>query len=147
MTSGQRSGAPLHPYHCTTPALQGRRLADLLPQARSIFRTLERRTKRRPYVRSAYFKHEKIFFDHFWEHLQQKLPSERARRLRLLPCALELLRHTRNHPLSFEKENDPGTLLHRFAGHTPDKHLFYVQIKQDKRSGARQLLSIFPAHR
>ena len=35
-------------------------------------------------------------------------------------------------------------MLHRFAGITADNHLFYVQIKEDKRKGQKWLISVFP---
>lgn len=117
-----------------------------MPQARQVFKALQKQTKRRPHVRSAYFNKDKIFFDYFWAHLQQKPPSERVRRLKYFPCALELLRHTRHDPLTFEEPERPSLILHRFAGKSPDGTLFYVQIKQEKRSGKRQCISVFPAN-
>ncbi len=147
MPARKQSTADLRPYHCKAQPLQGHRFAEFLPQARAIFRALERQTKRRPYVRSAYFQKDKIFFDFFWTHLQQKIPAERARRLRYLPCALELLRHTMHAPLTIQEDAHAETLFHRFAGQTSERQRFYVQVKHDIRSGKKQLLSVFPAQR
>lgn len=147
MTKHRLHTESLHAYHCKERPLSSHRYADLLAEARMIFRSLEKRTKRRPYVRSTFFHKDKIFFDYFWKHLQQKIPAERARRLRFLPCALELLRHSVQHPLTIKPESDSHVLLHRFAGQTRSGEYFYVQIKHDLRSGKKQLLSIFPARR
>ena len=141
----KRSTADLVPYRCSTNPLYSTQLAIILPQARNMFRTLEKKTKRKPHVRSQYFNKDKIFFDYFWSDLQKKIPSERARRLKLLPCALEVLRHSRQEPLSIDDANEPHIIRHRFAGCTPNGHMFYVQVKQDKRTGAKQFLSVFPA--
>lgn len=135
----------LIPYICKSKPLQGNRYIDIMPQVRRLFRTLQKKTKRRLYVRSAYFRKDKIFFDYFWNHMNQKLPSDRARRLKFLPCALELTRNTRHDPLTFEELDKRGELLHRFAGKTSDGRLFYVQIKQEKRTGKKQFMSLFPA--
>ena len=35
-------------------------------------------------------------------------------------------------------------ILHRFAGLTKNRELFYVQIKEDKRSGRKYFMSCFP---
>lgn len=141
----KRSTQNLIPYQCTKPLLNGTRLTDILPQARNVFRVLEKRTKRKPYVRSEYFNKNKIFFDYFWSDLKKKIPSERARRLKLLSCALEVLRYSRQEPLTIDDATEPHILRHRFAGKTPEGDLFYVQVKQNKRTGAKQFLSVFPA--
>ena len=41
--------------------------------------------------------------------------------------------------------NKSGEILHRFAGSTKEKELFFVQIKEDKKTGQKYLISIFPA--
>ena len=54
-----------------------------------VYSEIEKRTKRKPYVRSAYFSKQKIFFDYFWLHLRQKPFAERARRLKFFAEFLE----------------------------------------------------------
>lgn len=49
-------------------------------------------------------------------------------------------------PKSKENPNEPSEILHRFAGTTKEKDLFYVHIKEDKRTGQKYLISIFPEH-
>ena len=85
---------------------------------------IKKQTKRRPYVRSTYFNKQKIFFDFFWKHLFQKNPK--------------------NHPLSEENPHKKSEILHRFAGLTKDKELFYVQIKENKRNNKKYFMSCFP---
>lgn len=147
MRAQKQSTDSLIPFRCTRDLLQGKQLKKILPHARALFRDFERKTKRRPHVRSTYFSNEKIFFDYFWSDLKKKIPSERARRLKLLPCAFELLQKTRQEPLTIDDITDPHMLLHRFAGITPQGSIFYVQVKQNKRTGAKQFLSVFPARR
>ncbi|MFH1670916.1 MAG: hypothetical protein ABIA92_05035 [Patescibacteria group bacterium] len=141
----KRSTADLVPYKCSKDPLRGTQLKVILPQARKIFRSLEKRTKRKPYIRSRYFNKDKIFFDYFWSDLKKKIPSERARRLKLLPCALEVLRYSRHEPLTIDDMQDSHLLRHRFAGRTQNGLLFYVQVKQNKRTGTKQFLSVFPS--
>ena len=145
--SKKRSTSDLVAYKCTTNPIRGTQLKVILPQARDIFRNLEKKTKRKPHIRSCYFNKDKIFFDYFWSDLKKKIPSERARRLKLLPCALEVLRHSRHEPLTIDDINESHILRHRFAGRTKNGSLFYVQVKQNKRTGTKQFLSLFPAKR
>jgi hypothetical protein len=118
-----------------------------MPQTRALFRTLQKRRKRRPYVRSAYFKKDKVFFDFFWVHLQTKALSDRARRLRYLPCALELLQESRQEPTTFVDAGEPETIRHQFTGTAGDGSPFAVIIKQERSSGKKYLLSLFPLRR
>lgn len=47
-------------------------------------------------------------------------------------------------PTSKQNPNKPAEILHRFAGLTKDKEIFFVQIKEDKKTDQRHLLSVFP---
>ncbi len=49
--------------------LHGSSYDELAPLARKEFQTIKKLTKRQPYVRSTYFKKDKIFISLFWEHL------------------------------------------------------------------------------
>jgi len=99
----------------------------------NIFDEIKKKTKRRPYIRSAYFKKEKIFFDYFREHLFQKLPKERMRRLKYFAAACELIRSSKVGPVEKTESFEKRETLYRFTGLTAEKELFYVQIKEDKR--------------
>ncbi|MDP2910385.1 MAG: hypothetical protein Q8N58_01175 [bacterium] len=47
-------------------------------------------------------------------------------------------------PTSRDDINNPSFVLHRFTGLTKQGELFHVQIKENKKSGEKMLLSIFP---
>jgi hypothetical protein len=70
--------------------------------------------------------------------------KEKIRRLKFFPCALELIEHSRLNPVSKDNPNKNSELLHRFKGETKQKEAFFVQIKEDKRSGEKFLISVFP---
>lgn len=108
------------------------------------YSALLKKTKRQPYIRSAYFIKQKIFFNVFWQHLFDKPYAVRAIRMKFFPATLELLQKSRNHPVTVENQNHKSELLHRFYGMTKDKQRFVVQIKQMKRSGKLYLVSIYP---
>lgn len=146
MSKHQPKTKQLQSYRCKTAVLKGSRFLDIMPQARQIFRTLQKQTKRRPHVRSAYFNKDKIFFDYFWQHLQRKLPSDRGRRLLYFPCALEVLHKSRHDPLTFVDSRYPNIIKHRFDGLTKNGQHFAVVIHQDRKTGKKQLLSIYPVH-
>ncbi len=133
------------PYQTNKEKLHGTRYAELINQALFIFNQIKKRTKRKPYVRSAYFRKQKVFLDYFWPHLFQKNPKERIRRLAYFSAALEVIKKSRNHPASQENPHKSGENLHRFAGLTKGGELFYAQIKEDKRSGKKYFISCFPA--
>ena len=96
-------------------------------------------------MRSVYFNKQKIFLPLFWSHLREKLNHrDKTRRAQLFPCAIELIRNSMFDPVSKQSLEKFNILLHRFAGKTKDGQLFFVQIKEDKRSGEKWLISVFP---
>jgi len=132
-------------YKTKIKRLTGSNVHEVRKVAFSIYEKIRKRTKRRPYIRSAYFNKEKIFISIFWEHLFTKENwRDRVRRLKFFPAAIDLIQNTHFEPTSKENPNRAGEMLHRFAGMTKDDNLFYVQIKEDKRKGQKWLLSIFP---
>jgi hypothetical protein len=132
------------PYQTKSNLLPGTNLGETARSARKIFREIEKSTKRRAYIRSAYFKKEKIFFDFFWDHLAQKSPRERLKRLKYFKVTIDLIEHSRNKPSFRENPNKKSETLYRFAGLTKEKLLFYVQIKEDKKTKRKYLMSCFP---
>lgn len=123
----------------------GSDFSEVNRKAHGLYQKLKKRTKRRPYIRSAYFNKEKIFLDIFWHHLFEKSNwGDRIRRLKYFSCAIVLITQSRFEPRTKENPNKKSELLHRFAGVTKDHELFYVQIKEDKRSGQKFLISVFP---
>lgn len=132
-------------YRVKTNRLKGTNFQEVHRKALVVYAKIKNKSKRRPYVRSTYFNKEKIFLGLFWSHLFGK-PNwrDRVRRLQYFPPAIELIQHGRCEPQSKENPNKQDELFHRFSGITSDHELFYVQIKEDKRTGQKWLISIFP---
>jgi hypothetical protein len=123
----------------------GSKYEEVNLKARFMYKKISNKTKRRPYVRSVYFNKEKIFLGLFWSHLNDKQGwKDRFRRLKLFPCAIDLIQNTRVDPESKDNPNKSSEILHRFYGVTPDGEKFCVQIKEDKRTGEKFFLSVFP---
>ena len=66
------------------------------------------------------------------------------RRMKFFECGIELITKSRFDPTSKENPNKINEILHRFAGSCPSGEQFYVQIKEDKPTGQKMLISIFP---
>lgn len=132
-------------YKTKTKRLAGSNFHEVRQKAYGLYEQINKKTKRRPHIRSAYFNKNKVFLETFWAHLFQKENwHDRVRRMKYFPAAVELLRNTRFHPISKENPNKPTEILHRFAGVTADDHLFYVQVKENKRKNQKWLMSAFP---
>jgi hypothetical protein len=118
---------------------------EIHKQAFGLYTQIKKKSKRRPYVRSSYFRNDKIFLDLFWKRLFDNLNwRDRTRRLKYYACAIELARKTTYEPTSKENPNKKSEMLHRFAGITREKEVFYIQIREDKRTGQKWLMSVFP---
>jgi hypothetical protein len=131
-------------YQSKLNALGGTDYKEVYPVAYGIFRKLKKQTKRKPYIRSAYFNKEKIFLDYFWQHLHQKNWWDQVRRLRFYECALDLIKNTRSDPFTAQDPNKPKRVLHRFSGKTSAGDGFIVQIVEDKRTKQKYFISVFP---
>ena len=121
------------PYQTKSSKISGTNYGEVMHNAFFVYDKIRKKTKRRPYTRSAYFKKEKIFLDYFREHLFQKAPRERMERLKYFSATIELIGHSKNEPTKKPNPNKPEESLYRFAGLTKEKELFYVQIKEDKK--------------
>ena len=131
-------------FYTKVKPLAGTSYSEIYPKALALYKQISSKTKRRPYIRSAYFKKEKIFLDYFWDHIRTKNPRDRARRLRQYPCALELIKLNRVDPESKKNPNKSSEILHRFLGINGNKEEFFVQIKENKKNGQRYFMSLFP---
>ena len=129
-------------YESKRSRIAGTNYRDILSEAREIYATYTKRTKRNPYARSKYFNGQKVFLNVFWIHIMQKRINERAKRLKLYPAALDLIENTRLDPTTKPNPNDHNEILHRFYGTSKDGIKFYVQVKQDIKSGNRYFMSI-----
>jgi hypothetical protein len=132
----------MNSYQTKSKKIAGTNLTEVYKNSEKLFKNIARKTKRRPYVRSAYFKKEKIFFDYFWNHLRQKVPKERFRRLKFFEASVELIINSRNKP-TIEPSLKKNEILYRFSGITAEKKPFYVQIKEDRRK-RKYFMSCFP---
>lgn len=131
-------------YQTKIKKLTGTKYAEINKKALNFYKKIKAKTKRRPYVRSAYFDKEKIFLELFWQHLHEKLNfRDKSRRLKYFPCAVELICNSKYDPSAKENPNKNSETLYRFAGMTLDKELFFVQIKEEK-NGQKWLVSVFP---
>lgn len=131
-------------YRTKNNKLPGTRWSEVYKKALRGYEIIKKKTKRRPYVRSAYFTKDKIFLDLYWRHLHEKQNlRDKTRRVKYFPCAVELIRHSRIDPVSKENPNKKSEILHRFFGATKDGEKFFAQVKEDKRSGQKALYSSF----
>ena len=121
------------PYQAKSKKVSGSSYGEVMHNAFKIFDEIKKKTKRRPHIRSAYFKKEKIFFDYFREHLFQKNSHDRERRMKFFAAAIELVNKSKHNPILKTNPNKKGEIFYRFAGLTGEKHLFFVQIKEDKK--------------
>ncbi len=114
-------------------------------QAFGLYTEIKKKSKRRTYIRSAYFDKDKIFLDLFWQHLFEKQNwRDRVRRMQYYGCAVELIQSSRFKPNTTLDPNRSTERLHRFYGLTADNELFCVQIKENLKKKQRFLISVFP---
>jgi len=132
-------------FQVKTSKLSGTDFREVHKKAFGLYTSVKSKSKRRPYIRSAYFRNDKIFLDLFWKRLFDN-PNwrDRTRRLKYYPCAIELIRKTTFEPTTKENPNKKSELLHRFAGITREKDVFFIQIREEKRTGQKWLMSVFP---
>ncbi len=129
-------------YSVKSLKISGTKYSEVFKKAFSLYQAIQKKSKRKPYLRSAYFDKEKIFLGIFWSHLQDKHHKERARRLKYFPCALDLIKNSKFDPSSKENKDKKSEILHRFTGITIEKEIFFVQIKENKRSGQTDVCTI-----
>lgn len=131
-------------YRCRVKQLAGSDYHEVYALASNAYQKAKGSTKRRPYVRAVFYNKEKIFLPLFWEHLMQKHWKERVVRMKLFPCAIELLQRSTCMPISKQNPNKPAELLHRFLGITSENVEFVVQVRENKRTGEKWFMSAFP---
>ncbi|MFC1618038.1 hypothetical protein ACFL2B_02035 [Patescibacteria group bacterium] len=131
-------------YQTKTNRLSGTDYREVHKKARAVYQKIARQTKRRPYVRSAYFGKQKIFLTIFWPHIYEKKNwRDKVRRMRYLPCAFELIQKSRFQPISKVNQNRKIEILYRFFGKTGNGKIFFVQIKENRKTGKKWLMSVF----
>lgn len=73
----------------------------------------------------------------------QKHRKERMKRLKFYSAAIDLLRNTTSSSDMIFDAKNLDIMLHRFYGKTKDGYEFCVQVKEDKRSGRKDFMSVF----
>ena len=131
-------------YKTKKQKISGTSFKEVNKTAKIIFKQITSKTKRTPYIRSKYFKKEKIFLNLFWSHLFEKREKDRVRRLKFYDCALDLIKNSTHDPETRENFQKKDELLHRFYGVTKNGEKFVVQIKENKRTKRKDLISIYP---
>lgn len=131
-------------YQTKATLLAGTNYTEVCRKARAIYKQISSRTKRKPYIRSAFFNKEKVFLDYFWQHIFEKRRGDRQRRLAYYECALELLQKSKIAPISLVNVDNKSEILHRFAGITKSGKKFFVQVKEDIKSRQKHFISLFP---
>lgn len=131
-------------YKSKAGLISGTSYYEVLRQVRKEQAKIENLTKRQPYVRSTYFSKDKVFIAAYLTHVMQKGRKSRTSSLKLYNAAIDLLRKSRCEPETLLKADLPRVILYRFYGTTKDKIEYCVQVKQDKRSGRKDFMSVFP---
>ncbi|MFZ2226470.1 MAG: hypothetical protein WA064_01030 [Candidatus Moraniibacteriota bacterium] len=131
------------PFQTKAKKISGTSYGEVMRNAFKVYDEIKKQSKRRAYIRSAYFQKEKIFFDYFREHLFQKSPKERMKRLKYLKATCELIKNSKTGPIEKTELFEKKEILYRFAGVTADKARFCVQIKEDRKK-QKYLMSCFP---
>lgn len=132
-------------YRAKCKKLKGTDYREVRKKAFRIYTEIKKRSKRKPYVRSAYFRKEKIFLDLFWTHTFEKRNfADQIRRLRFYPCAIELIENSKFQPTVKNNPNKSSEVLYRFKGMEGSEE-FTVQIKGNRNNNKKWLLSIFPS--
>ena len=133
-------------YKAKTKQIPGSDFREVNRKIHDLYAKIKRKSKRRPYVRSAYFKKEKIFLELFWKHLYEKENfRDKIRRMKYFGCAIELIEKSRFKPISKMNPNNPKEMFHRFYGLTAENELFCVQIKENTKNSQKYLISMFPS--
>ena len=131
-------------YQTKSGALTGTDFHEVWRKASFVYKMIKKKSKRQPYLRSAYFRKDKIFLGLFWDHLFEKTWPDRLRRLRYFSAAVELIENSSIEPSLKEDPQHSEDTLYRFSGLTKEKELFHVQVKFDRSTLKKYLISIFP---
>lgn len=132
----------LRPYQVASMPLRGSSYREVYKKLSRDFSELCTISSRGIQIRSAYFDNQVIQFDTFREKLSKKSFPIRAKRFRLLPCAIELIRNSRFEPFTRRNPNTTFELLHRFAGITINGICFFVQLAENIKSGRKYFMSV-----
>ncbi len=132
-------------YKTKRKKFTGTSFKEVHKKANKVYVQITKNTKRRVYIRSAYFKKDKIFIDLFWHHLFEKHNwRDRLRRIKFFNCAIELIQNSHFKPNQSKNPNKSKEVLYRFYGADANNEVFCIQIKHDINKNQNFLISIFP---
>ncbi len=131
-------------FQSSKSKLPGTNGTELYRYANAIYKKIASRTKRRPYIRSKYFKKEKVFLDYFWGHLETKNWNDRVRRLTYYNCAIDLIMNTTSRPEIVSNPNNRSQRFYRFRGKTREGERFAVQIMENINGTEKLFISLYP---
>lgn len=132
-------------YKSKLGLVPGTSYAEVIKAVRHEYHTIQKRTPRRqPYIRSRYFKKDKIFINQYFDHLNQKNAADRLRRLKFFSSAIDVIRNCPIAPISMQNPSKADETLHRYAAVTKDGIQFAVQIRENKVTKRKDLMSAFP---
>ncbi len=130
-------------WKVNSPEIRGSKYGPVIKEAMRIYHVLEKKSKRRAYIKTKAFNKRKVFLKTFWDHIFQKNPRDRLRRLRYFACAIELLKESTYKPELKLGKGTEKELWYRLYGETRNKEKFIVQIKETSNKQL-YLLSVFP---
>ncbi len=128
-----------------TSKIKGTDYPEVYKKAYNFYKIIKKNcNKRRPHVRSKYFMNQKVFLELFWVHLHQKNTGERQRRVAFLPAAVEFILNSVDKPSMVALSSKSSEIFYRFRAEASNGEVFFIQIKEHKKSGQKWLMSIFP---
>lgn len=132
-------------YKSKVPQLSGTSYREVIAVARKQYHLVQKRTPRRqPYVRSVYFKKDKIFINQYFEHLNQKNAADRLRRLKFFAAGIDTIRNCHVAPVAMQNPSKADETLYRYDAITKDGAKFAVQLRENKVTKRKDFMSTFP---
>jgi hypothetical protein len=132
-------------YKSKHSIVPGTSYVEVMAYVRHEYHTIQKRTPRRqPYIRSKYFRKDKIFVNQYFEHLNQKNAADRLRRLKFYTCAIDVIRNCPSAPVAMQNPSKASETLYRYDASTKEGVSFAVQIRENKVTKRKDFMSAFP---
>ena len=87
-------------YKTNKKKISGSSFSEVRKEADRIFDLIKSKSKRSPYIRSKYFRKEKVFLNLFWTHIFDKHNKDKIRRLKFIECGIDLIKNSAINPES-----------------------------------------------
>lgn len=93
----------MHVYKSKLDKVPGTSYKEVMMAVGREYHAIQKRTPRRqPYIRSRYFRKDKIFVNQYFEHLNQKNAADRLRRLKYFSPAIDVIRNCPVAPIALQ---------------------------------------------